>query len=146
MNHGPRETAGTRLRRLIAALVGDDRRTSLEQRLFNSLTLLNGVSNLLGCLTLPKSGMFGPLVILQSGTVVLFLVLYGLSRLRGVYRGLYWPFVLLTLLFVCANVLADAGTNGGAHYYLIPGLVIAVILSERLRRTLLAVVLFAAAT
>ena len=130
---------------LVTALVGDDRHTSLEHRLFNAVTLLNGTTNLGGCLALPRSDNFIVLLALQLTTGVLFLVLYALSRLRGRYRRLYWPFVLLTLVFVSANVLANAGTLGGAHYYLIPGLIIAVILSDRARRTVAAVALFAGA-
>lgn len=133
-------------RRWIDVLAGDDLRTSLEQRLFNSLTLLNGVTNVAGCFGLPRSENFAVLLALQLGTGVLFLTLYALSRARGRYRRLYWPFVLLTLAFVAVNVLANAGTLGGAHYYLIPGLIIAVVLSERPRRTFAAVALFAGVT
>jgi adenylate cyclase len=135
-----------RLGKLVVALVGDDRRTSLEQRLFNSITLLNGTTNIAGCFGLPHSDNFAVLLALQLGTGVLFLALYALSRWRGRYRRLYWPFVLLTLGFVSANVLANAGTLGGAHYYLIPALIIAVVLSDRPRRTAAAVTLFASVT
>src|SRR5919202_469595 len=132
--------------RLLSALVGDDRHFSLEHRLFNTLSLLNAVTNLVGALGMLNFADRDFLILLQTGTGVLFLACYYYSRFRGAFRALYWPFVLLTLGFVFTNALENSGTTGGAHYYLIPALVIAVILSDRTRTTAAAVALFVAAT
>lgn len=134
------------LKALAASVVGDDRRHALEHRLFNTLSLLNALTNLGGALAMLNLANYKSLLALQTGTGLLFLACYYLSRFRGLFRALYWPFVLLTLGFVLLNALQNAGTGGGAHYYLIPALVIAVVLSDGLRTTLKAVVLFAAAT
>lgn len=134
------------LARLFSALFGDDRHFSLEHRLFNTISLLNAVTNLFGALGMLNLADHKFLVLLQTGTGVLFLACYYFSRFRGAFRTLYWPFVLLTLGFVFTNALENSGTTGGAHYYLIPALVIAVILSDRTRTTVAAVCLFAAAT
>lgn len=132
--------------RALAALFGDDRHFSLEHRLFNTIALLNAVTNLVGALGMLKLAGGRFLILLQTGTGLLFLACYCLSRVRNLFRALYWPFVLLTLGFVFTNALQNAGTRGGAHYYLIPALVIAVILSDRTRTTVAAVCLFVAAT
>jgi adenylate cyclase len=132
--------------RTLSALFGDDRHFSLEHRLFNTISLLNAVTNLFGALGMLKLAGGKFLILLQTGTGILFLACYYLSRFRNAFRALYWPFVLLTLGFVFTNALQNAGTNGGAHYYLIPALVIAVILSDRTRTTIIAVCLFVLAT
>lgn len=133
------------LRSITASLVGDDRHYSLEHRLFNTLSLLNAVTNLGGALATLNLANYKFLLPLQLSTGVLFLACYYLSRFRHAFRLLYWPFVLLTAGFVLLNALQNAGTLGGAHYYLIPALVIAVVLSDGFRTTLLAIGLFAAA-
>jgi adenylate cyclase len=134
------------LARIFSALFGDDRHFSLEHRLFNTLSLLNAAANVFGALAVWKLANSGFLTLLQLGTGLLFFACYYLSRFRNAFRRLYWPFVLLTLGFVFVNALQNSGTLGGAHYYLTPALVIAVILSERTRTTLLAIVLFVVAT
>jgi adenylate cyclase len=52
----------------------------------------------------------------------------------------------LILGFLFVNALGNAGSRGGAHYYFIPALVIAIVLSGRARRTIVATVLFCGAT
>ena len=131
---------------LLSALFGDERRFSLEHRLFNSVSLLNAAANLGGALAALKLSDYEFLFLLHLVTGALFLSCYCFSRFRNAYRPLYWPFVLLTLGFVFTNALRNAATHGGAHYYLIPALLIAVILSDRARTTLLAVALFVLAT
>ncbi len=125
------------LSRLARALIGDARRLPLEHRLFNIISLLNGITNLAGSL------MFHPgrqtfLFLLHLGSGLALLGLHWASRRRGAYGRLYWPLVLLILVFLFANVLRYGGSMGGSIFYLIPGLVIATILSSTLRRTLLA--------
>lgn len=131
---------------LLSALFGDERRFPLEHRLFNSVSLLNAVANLGGALAALKLSDYEFLSLLHLWTGALFLACYYFSRLRNAFRPLYWPFVLLTLGFVFTNALRNSGTLGGAHYYLIPALLIAVILSDRARTTLSAVALFVLAT
>ncbi len=132
--------------RLVAAVAGNPRAYPLEHRLFNTISLLNGVSNLVGALFIVDRRNYAFLLLLTVTTGALFLAFYYLSRLRHLYRPLYWPFVLLIAAFLFLNALRNAGSLGGAHYYFIPALVIAVVLSRRRRDTVLAVLLFAAAT
>src|SRR5437868_11599221 len=134
------------LTRLFSALAGDPRHYSLEHRLFNTISLLNGVTNIGGAFIIPHHQNYTFLLLLALGTGVLFLVFYYFSRFRHHYRSLYWPFVLLILTFLFINALRNAGSMGGAHYYFIPALVIAIVLSRRRRDTVLATLLFAAAT
>lgn len=130
---------------IFSVLVGDDRHYSLEHRLFNTVSLLNAIANLGGAFSM-LNFMNSFLMLLHLVTGILFLLCYIFSRFKNAYRVLYWPFVLLTLSFVSVNALENAGTMGGAHYYLIPALVIAIILSDKLRTTILAIVIFILAT
>jgi adenylate cyclase len=142
----PRSSMPQRLTRLFAALAGDDRHYTLEHRLFNTISLLNGATNIGGALSLLRFAHYKFLLLLHLSTGLLFLVFYYFARFRHTFRSLYWPFVLLTLSFVFVNALENAGTLGGAHYYLIPALLIAIILSDRARTTMFALALFTVAT
>jgi len=131
---------------LPARLFGDARRVTLEQRLFNIIALVNAATNFGGAFALAGLESGRLLIALQLSTGALFFLFYCLSRSGVEHRRLYWPFVLLIILFLSANTLGNAGSVGGAHYYLVPALVIAVILSGSRRRTLAAVAVFGAAT
>jgi Adenylate and Guanylate cyclase catalytic domain len=93
------------LTRIFAALFGDDRHYSLEHRLFNTLSLLNGVTNIGGALSMLRFANYKFLLLLHLSTGGLFLVFYYFARWRNVFRRLYWPFVLLTLAFVLIQQL-----------------------------------------
>jgi adenylate cyclase len=130
----------------LAIVTGDPRHYLLEHRLFNTISLLNAVTNISGAFATTTNQHRFFLLILQLGTGVLFLLFYYLSRFRNLYRSLYWPFVLLLVAFLFINSLRNAGSTGGAHYYFIPALVIAVVLSRNTFTTILANLLFAMAT
>ncbi len=132
--------------RIFEALFGNYRDYTLEHRLFNTISLLNGVTNIFGAVYLPASQTHNFLLLLQTGTGILFLIFYYFSRFRGVYHFLYWPFVLLILVFLFVNALSNGATMGGAHYYFIPALVIAVILSTNARTRSIAFAVFISAT
>lgn len=132
--------------RMLARLFGDARLFSLEHRLFNTICLLNAAANLGGAIRFLSITQDWPLFALHLGTGLLFLLFYWLSRFRNVYHALYWPLVLLMLIFLFVNALLNAGSMGGAHYYFIPALVIAVILSTGVRSTALAIAIFGVIT
>ncbi|MEN3333597.1 MAG: adenylate cyclase [Blastocatellia bacterium] len=134
------------LDRIFSGLAGDPRHYPLEHRLFNTISLLNGVTNIGGALLIVDPHNYAFLLWLALGTGILFLICYYFSRFRNLYRSLYWPFVLLIVTFLFTNALRNAGSMGGAHYYFIPALVIAIILSRSRLTTGLAIVLFAVAT
>lgn len=125
--------------RLIDKLIGDSRLWSLEHRLFNSFALLNGISNTLGSLN--PSSNYAWLFALNLGTGVLFLTFYALSRFKSFYRSLYWPFVLTMQIFLFFNIVGNAGSQGGAHYYYIPMVLISTILSRNTLTTVIAAVM-----
>lgn len=131
---------------ITATLFGDPRRFALEHRLFNTISLLNAVTNIGGAFAVLSQRNYAFLFSLNLGTGVLFLAFYYLSRFRNANRYLYWPFVLLILGFLFVNALGNSGSRGGAHYYFIPALVISVILSGRTSRTIIAIALFCGAT
>lgn len=132
-------------RRILAGFIGDDRHVPLDGRLFNSVSLLNTVTNLGGIPSLLLLKSPGLLVGLNLGTGLVFLVFYCASRFAGKHRQLYWPFVLTILLFLVANMLWTAGSSGGAVWYLTPALVIAITLAPRTRDAVLSGLLFSAA-
>jgi adenylate cyclase len=131
---------------ITSKLFGDPRTFQLEHRLFNTITLLSAVANIGGAVTVISQKNYAFLLILNLGTGLLFLLFYYLSRFRQAANYLYWPFVLLLVSFLFLNALRNAGSHGGSHYYLISALVAAIILSGQLRRTSLAILLFAVAT
>ncbi len=135
-----------RLLLLASRVVGDLKHDSLEHRLFNAFSLLNGVLNIAGAFPLLFLEEYQFVFFLSLGTGVLFLVFYYFSRFRSIYRTLYWPFILTLIAYLVPNAIGNAGSMGGAHYYLIPALVIAVILSRSRKQTILAVCLFLATT
>lgn len=129
------------LAKLSRTLIGDERRIILEHRLFNIISLLNGITNIGG------GFMYDParqsfLFFWHVGSGLAFLALYWISRTKGTYRRLYWPLVGLILVFLAANILRYGGSMGGTPYYLIPGLVIATILSDQMKKTLAAFAVF----
>jgi adenylate cyclase len=131
---------------ITSTLFGDPRRFVLEHRLFNTISLLNALANIGGAFAVINLRNYAFLLVLNLGTGILFLLFYYLSRFRNAYEYLYWPFVLLILGFLFTNALGNSGSRGGAHYYFIPALVIAVILSGKIRTTIIAIALFAGAT
>lgn len=130
---------------LTVALVGDPRRFPLERRLFHAVSLLNAVTNfggLPGLLILDGAGiLFG----LNLGIGLVFLGFYLAARLGGLFRGLYWPFILTIWVFLFVNMLFNAGTTGGAVWYLVPAVIIATALSGRARDAVVAAALFGGA-
>ncbi len=133
------------LNNLFSAVVGDRLDHSLEHRLFNAVSFLVGVANVVGSwFYLMEEDMF--LFWLQLVSGLIFLLFYYWARFRVSRRTLYWPFVLTILAFLCLNTLKNSGTEGGAHYYLITALVIAAILADGVRRTVIALLMFNLAT
>jgi len=126
------------LDRVLSMLIGDHRRYSLERRLFNTISLLNAVTNIGGAFAVLISQTHQFLLFLHLGTGILFAAFYYLSRFKNAYRVLYWPFVTVILAFLFINSLFNAGSAGGAHYYFIAALVIAIILSAGVWRTIAA--------
>jgi adenylate cyclase len=130
----------------LSILIGDHRHYSIERRLFNTISLLNAVANVGGAVAALSYQTPRFLFLLHLGTAVLFGTFYYLSRFKNTYRILYWPFVAVILGFLFINSLFNAGSAGGAHYYFIPALVIGVILSARVRRTIAAFAVFGVTT
>src|SRR3984893_8727196 len=131
---------------ITATLFGDSRLFALEHRLFNTISLLNAVANIGGAFAVMSLKNYAFLFLLNFGTGILFLLFYYLSRFRNLHESLYWPFVLLMLGFLFVNALGNSGSRGGAHYYFIPALVIAIILARRISRAMIAIGLFSGAT
>lgn len=130
---------------LSSSLFGDPRSFVLEHRLFNTITLLSAIANIGGAFTVMSQQNYQLLFLLNLGTGLFFLLFYFLSRFRDGYKVLYWPFILLIVVFLFLNALQNAGSHGGAHYYFISALVLAIILSGKTRRTVLGIFLFALA-
>ncbi|HMU83582.1 MAG TPA: adenylate/guanylate cyclase domain-containing protein [Leptospiraceae bacterium] len=131
--------------RIFYRLVGNVKEHSLEHRLFSTISLLNGVANIGGSFAYLLQGGSGLLQFaINAGTGVLFLGLYYLSRFRGIYYILYWPFNLLILGFLATLWFPNGGSHGGSSYYLIPALMIATILARSGRTIVLVFLLYAA--
>ena len=107
---------------LLVLLIGDFKKNSLEHRLFNSITLVNGILNIIGSFGTFYLPNFLILFVLNFGTGILFLFLYYLARVKNIYYILYWPLNLTIVSFLSVNWFTNGGSHGGSHYYLIPAL------------------------
>ncbi len=117
-----------KIKNLMFYLIGNPKKSSLEHRLFNSISLVNGVINILGSFGTFYLPNFLILFTLSFVTGILFLFFYYLSRFKNIYYALFWPFNLTILFYLSINWITNGGSIGGSHYYLIPALVIATIL------------------
>ncbi|PJZ86398.1 adenylate/guanylate cyclase domain-containing protein [Leptospira harrisiae] len=109
-------------------LLGDPKKHSLEHRLFNTVSLVNGLLNLFGTFGVLYLENYLVLIALNVGSGLLMLAMYYLSRVKSIYFSLYWPFNLTILFYLSSMWFFNGGSLGGNHYYLIPALVIALIL------------------
>ncbi|MBX7057727.1 MAG: adenylate/guanylate cyclase domain-containing protein [Leptospirales bacterium] len=128
--------------RILHRVTGDPRRNSLEHRIFNSLALFSAAANLGGLPGAPDKISF----FLSLGSGILFLVYYYFSRVHSIYYSLYWPMMLTICGYLFFNILANAGSQGGAQYFMIPGLAIGYILGRSLAQRILVSLLFLSAT
>jgi len=144
--HKVKEIITRQISKMSAQLIGDHRRFPLEHRLFNTTSLLNTVTNLGGAIHLLILGKSKFLLFLHLITGFLFFLFYYVARFRRSYRFLYYPFVLSIVVFLFINALGNAGSLGGTIFYFIPALVIAIILSEKKRATVFALLIFGVAT
>ncbi|MCG6145063.1 adenylate/guanylate cyclase domain-containing protein [Leptospira bandrabouensis] len=112
----------------IYLFLGDPKKHSLEHRLFNTVSLINGLLNLLGVFGVLYLENYQILISLNVGSGLLMLAMYYLSRVKSIYFSLYWPFNLTILFYLASMWFFNGGSVGGNHYYLIPSLVIALIL------------------
>jgi|JI10StandDraft_1071094.scaffolds.fasta_scaffold287103_2 adenylate cyclase len=113
---------------LLYYLFGHPKKTTLENRLFNYITLVNGILNVLGSFFvfyLPN-GLFIFWITFLTG--ILFIAYYAISRFLKYSEILFWPFTFTLLTFLSINWITNAGSIGGSHYYFIPALVISTII------------------
>ncbi|MCB0279504.1 MAG: adenylate/guanylate cyclase domain-containing protein [Calditrichaeota bacterium] len=130
------------MKKILKLIIGDHREDRLEQRLFNTISFLNGIGNIGGSiatLSLANADFLFPLHVISG---ILFLVFWYYSRFHHKYDILYWPFIFLMLIFLSMNWLTNAGSMGGSHYYMIAALVIGIILDQRSKRHVLIFLLF----
>ena len=119
-------------------IAGDPRFFSLEHRIFSSIALVNGAANLFGSANYLK-GINALLQMNFSPAAVLFAIhfisglvllsLYTISRFQNHYRSLFLPCILTIFVFLSINVLFNGASKGGAHYFFITAVLIAVILA-----------------
>lgn len=117
------------LKRILEFFTGDNHIYSVEHRLFNSLTLLNGLMNFGNGFALDIN-QYQNIIILNIGIGIFFLMLYMISRITHKYRILYWPFMISMLIFLIVNFILNAGSLGGTQYYFITGVVIGIVLAH----------------
>ncbi|MCB1173979.1 MAG: adenylate/guanylate cyclase domain-containing protein [Leptospiraceae bacterium] len=115
--------------KVIHSIFGDPHLFTVEHRLFNILTLVNGLLNFGNILALDFDN-YARIILLNAGIGLVFIGLFFISRLTGSYRVLYWPFMLSMLAFLMINIILNAGSLGGTQYYLITALVIGTILGK----------------
>lgn len=127
------ENSESNIMSLLYKIFGHPKKTSLENRLFNYITLVNGVLNIIGSFFvfyLPNAWfIFG----ITFGSGLFFILFYALSRFKNYTESLFWPFTITLLTFLSINWITNAGSIGGSHYYFIPALVISTIIMRHHR-------------
>ncbi len=123
-------------------LIGPPNRFSLEHRLFNAISFANGVFNLFGLLFVIHLANFFTIFVIYFTSGIFYLLLWYLARFRIDYTHIYWPFLILTLVYLSINWITNAGSNGGAHYYMISAPLFAIILARKAVTYGLAFILF----
>jgi adenylate cyclase len=116
------------LHNLIYFIFGDPKKNSLEHRLFNTISLVNGLLNILGAIGALSLENFEIIFLLDLTSGLLMIGMYFLSRVKSIYYNLFWPFNLTILTYLSVTWFFNGGSVGGNHYYFIPALVIATIL------------------
>ncbi len=109
-------------------IFGDPKKNSLEHRLFNAISLVNGVLNIIGSVFLEDQEYYLRIILLNVFSGIALLTMYYFSRVKRIYYALFWPLNLTILFYLASLWFLNAGSQGGNHYYFIPALVIATIL------------------
>ncbi|PJZ76875.1 adenylate/guanylate cyclase domain-containing protein [Leptospira neocaledonica] len=117
-----------KLVQLIYLIFGDPKKNSLEHRLFNAISLVNGSLNILGSIFEEQTEYSHRVIILNLISGSILLIMYYFSRFKNIYYVLFWPLNLTILIYLSSLWFLHGGSNGGNHYYFIPALVIATIL------------------
>lgn len=131
-----------KLESLFEFIAGDLKHTPLELRIFNTISFLNGFLNLVGGLSVLYMENGFILFLLNGGTGLVYLLLWYLARVKKPGKMHYWPFAFLTLFFLGTNWITNAGSSGGAHYYMIAAAIFMVILSRKPATIIASFVLF----
>lgn len=114
-------------------IIGDPLNFSLEQRLFNILTLLNGILNIFGTFWVVGIDYFYWILGLNTISGFLLIFFYSLSRFYNTYKSLFWPLNLLLLLYLSVDWFFNAGSLGGNQYYFLTAIVISITLINKER-------------
>lgn len=117
-----------RILQLVYFIFGDPKKNSLEHRLFNAISFLNGTLNIIGTPFLEEQEYSDRIIVLNLVSGIVLLAMYYYSRVKSVYYALFWPLNLTILSYLSCLWFLNAGSQGGSHYYFIPALVIATIL------------------
>ena len=133
-----------KLEQITNTLVGNEREYSLEERVFNSVALLNGITNILGLVAILNLHMAHYLFFTQLIAGILFLLCYYFSRFSKMTDHLRWPFIFITCVFVFLSAIYKGGLMGGSHYYIFPAIIISIIFSKTLQDYVFSFCFFAA--
>ncbi|UOG32258.1 adenylate/guanylate cyclase domain-containing protein [Leptospira noguchii] len=117
--------------KIIYFLFGDPKKNSLEHRLFNTVSFVNGILNIFGAFSSFYLENFLAIFLLNFISGILLISMYFISRIKSIYHSLFWPFNLIILIYLSWMWFFNGGSIGGNHYYFIPALVIATILLRK---------------
>lgn len=126
----------------LTGLIGSDREFGLEQRLFNTISLLNGITNLVGLVGVLQLRNYQFLLSVQLITGLFFIACYYFSRFHNASSVLRWPFIVSIAVFIFVSAVYNNGNNGGTNYYIFPALMISIILSKTLLDVIFSLFLF----
>ena len=109
-----------RIKKILNWLVGDAKEFAVEGRLFNTISLLNGITNLIGLAGVVQLKNYQLLFVIQFLVGLFFFGFYFFSRFQKMGRQLRWPFIIVTGAFIFISAMYNGGAQGGTSYYIFP--------------------------
>ncbi len=101
-------------RPVINFLLGDSHKLSLEQRIFNTLSLLCSVFGVLSVIQNLILKLPSMTVILAAAGMILLTTYYLLSRFKNIFKPLVWPLIMTSTLLIGAIWFFNGGSLGGS--------------------------------
>ena len=124
-------------------LLGIPDTDGFEHSYFNAVSSSAGLLGiLLGLLKFSLGLGIISLIVMAFG--VLLSCIYLLSRLKGIYRPMIWPVILLYLGILVAYWMLNGGSDGGTPFYFFVGGLVSLFLAHGGRKKFLVVIIYLA--
>lgn len=118
-------------KKAIKFLAGDKSGLPLENRIFNSASLLVSILLFFATIINIAVGIHGTLILTTSFAAIVFFFFYYLSRFKNLFRVLLIPFVIFIFSIAILTWFLNAGTKGPIAYAFLFLLLIVISISPK---------------